>query len=512
MSESRILFVAYEPWETELGDGFLRKLKNKFPSMELALVIADPYQVQNEKNLRYLRNVAYSGDYRTYVIFEDMRNWQRTIRNSSEPVSFDRLNCLAIREGVDGIGSILKSEIHFYPRERCPLYTPMTDSQISTAARLVMEQCLSAINDFEPSLIVSVGEQYLVKNIIASLAQARGIELRIIRHARFKDFLKCDPFFMPDLKVKPGAPLKLPSKVSSDPAPLRDLNGVLYDDNLASSWAGFTHKARNQPVLSTIESVAASVRKVVRLAFVLIYKRSLPFYGLRYFVPMYFRTLVYYSAKLLRQLRFIWMPRGFVGMDSLPEKFFLVPLHYRPESSTLTLGEGLEDEDVILRVSDELRSIDEPVVCVVLEHPAMIEDRKIGWYRRNSKRNIVFADPVISTQQLIRGSIGVITVSGTAALEASLAGIPAHVMGRPEFAPSINSRGPERLAEFILGCVEGSELSSKDSVTEYFAEIQETGWRGNLGWSIVKSPQQLSRAVELVTEMVVESSPHLHNS
>lgn len=505
MSKTRALFVAYEEWETVLGDGFLRNLKQKFPSMELALVVADPFQVQNRKNRRKLGEKAFADQYETYVIFEEISEWQEIIRNSSKQDAPEQLKLLVEREGIEGLDQILRSEIHFYPRERTPMYARMTYAEISTAARLVMEKCVSAVNEFRPNLIVSVGEQYLVKNFIASLSETRGIELEIIRPARFKDFHKCDPFLMPNQEKKPVPLPKISGEIESLALEKRG-HGVLYELNLASKWAPFFERARARPVLTTIRVLGGSVFSITNSMGRIILKSQIPSPSLRYFVPSFWKTFLYIAAKPVRQLLYIWSRNQFITLDSLPEKFFVVPLHYRPESSTLTYGWGLEDEDVIERVADVLRSVADPVFCVVLEHPAMVEDRKIRWYRQNSKETVMFVDPSVSTQWLMRESIGVITLSGTAALEASVAGIPAHVLGRPEFSAAIKSTGPERLPEFILKCIEGSEISSQDSAIQYLAEIQERGWRGNLGWPIASSAEERDRAVQLITEMVLTSS------
>ena len=140
------------------------------------------------------------------------------------------------------------------------------------------------------------------------------------------------------------------------------------------------------------------------------------------------------------------------SLVAYPEKpYFFYPLHFRPESSTLTLGRHIDDDFAIDYIASLL-----PIgsYLVVKENKHMIPERQISFYRKLKKyNNVILVDSSLSSTNLILNSLGVLSVSGTALLEASILGKPSHALGNPEFENYLTSHGLDSLEKFLLNCV-----------------------------------------------------------
>ena len=91
---------------------------------------------------------------------------------------------------------------------------------------------------------------------------------------------------------------------------------------------------------------------------------------------------------------------------------------------------------------------------VVKENKHMIPERQISFYRKLKKyNNVILVDSSLSSTNLILNSLGVLSVSGTALLEASILGKPSHALGNPEFENYLTSHGLDSLEKFLLNCV-----------------------------------------------------------
>lgn len=109
--------------------------------------------------------------------------------------------------------------------------------------------------------------------------------------------------------------------------------------------------------------------------------------------------------------------------------FFLLPLHYEPESATLIFGYEMESQDdFAVRVAKHLPL---GAKLVVKEHPIFIGRRTRSFKKNLKKANIEYLDYHISAEMLIRSSFcrGVISISSTLGFEAAQEGVPVYLFG-----------------------------------------------------------------------------------
>lgn len=493
----RLLFVAYEPWETLLGASFLELVAEQFPESVGRLMVADPFQVRSRKSAGRLRSLRSISQHQPIVIFDELSRWDDEVRSARGGAHEKFARDSEALMGPVSLEFLAKTDLHLYPRERRPYYFPLSKNQKLFATALVTEKVVRTFSDFAPSLVVMVGEQYLVKNIVGQLCSSAGTEIRVVRSARYQDFVKVDNFFLASggtgLSTKTDS-LATSRKLSTN------AEENLYPGSYAETYSASLASHRSSRHRSTARVIVDAVRFQLNRRWQR-FSRPPEMSRVRVWVSDPNRVRLFHALKALRTLRYIWTAHYL--RQEAPAAYILIPLHYRPESSTLTQGHGLEDEDVIWEVARALRKHSSEVSCAVLEHPAMVEDRPMAFYKAFADMaNVVFMDPVVSTSELIRGALGLITVSGTAALEASLAGVPVHVAGRPDFLEAIRSSGPENIESFVQSCLAGTADVSRDSVQAYLLQVRKTGHRGKFGWASMASKEQLSADARRLFRMI----------
>lgn len=191
------------------------------------------------------------------------------------------------------------------------------------------------------------------------------------------------------------------------------------------------------------------------------------------------------------------------------------PLHYEPERTTSPDGGVYYDQ---ARAVLEIRSRLPPeVLLVVKEHPSQLYKNMRG-YKGRSKlfyellggvQGIRLASLEIPSSELIRDCLAVVTVTGTAALEASMLGKPSFVLGAAWFvgAPNVYAHSDvERFTE-IVGSNSPSGvdelltwLSSYLSTYAFFGCVNpsnEKVFAGCMEALAVQRPFALSRQIDL---------------
>lgn len=110
------------------------------------------------------------------------------------------------------------------------------------------------------------------------------------------------------------------------------------------------------------------------------------------------------------------------------EKYFLFPLHLQPEASTSVLATYFSDQ--VNSVKNAAFSLPFFYKLYVKAHPSAIgEDRKDFYRKLKQTPNVVLISPRENTENIIRKSQGVITLTSTIGMETALAGKPVYVLG-----------------------------------------------------------------------------------
>lgn len=161
--------------------------------------------------------------------------------------------------------------------------------------------------------------------------------------------------------------------------------------------------------------------------------------------------------------------------------YLYFPLSFQPERSSNPIAG--EFENLLLTVSRVAREISPDLTLLVREHPSMLHPSREGTLYRSKE----FYDKVLSLQnvrlistkeknfELIDKSRGIITLSGTSALEGVSRGIPAIVLSNMWFAdlPGVQRLDPNETLAELPRLLENLFPVSIDEMAKYFRFIRE---------------------------------------
>ena len=102
-----------------------------------------------------------------------------------------------------------------------------------------------------------------------------------------------------------------------------------------------------------------------------------------------------------------------------------IPLHYQPEASINVIGFKYIDQIKFIEKISKQLEVKKNIKILVKEHPHCLGNRKFNYYNKlKNIKNVILLNPQIDSRDIIKKSNFVITIAGTASLEASILKIP----------------------------------------------------------------------------------------
>ena len=190
------------------------------------------------------------------------------------------------------------------------------------------------------------------------------------------------------------------------------------------------------------------------------------------------------------------------------EKYIYMPLHKVPESSTYIKAPMYVNESILIEAISKLLPID--WVLYVKEHQDMIGEREIDFYKKMKKfQNVKIVKPNFykDPKPWIEKSMGVVTISGTTAFEASMLNIsPTSSIFLANLIPEITvyDTYPKTIDEVgdMLRLIESNKWI-KDNTTDcaaYLKTIKEVGIPINLAHLIKLSSKKITSELVNIDE------------
>lgn len=131
--------------------------------------------------------------------------------------------------------------------------------------------------------------------------------------------------------------------------------------------------------------------------------------------------------KIFFPLKLIYFKKYYKKLN-LYQKFFLLPLHFQPESSTLTFAPFYLNQ--IEFISNLSKALPGGMYLYVKEHPAMVLNRNLRFYKELMRiKNVRIVSPNYSTKVLLEKCFGVITLTNTTGYEGIIYDKPIFVFG-----------------------------------------------------------------------------------
>ena len=141
-----------------------------------------------------------------------------------------------------------------------------------------------------------------------------------------------------------------------------------------------------------------------------------------------FKYKLFYPVRsIIRKFRSAFFNKKFDYLSD-DDEFFLYPLHFHPEASTLVQATYFSDQ--LNTIKNIAFSLPFPYKLYVKEHPASVGTRPANFYKEIRKLpNAVLISPEENVENLVKKSTGVVTLTSTIGIEAALAGKRVYVLG-----------------------------------------------------------------------------------
>jgi hypothetical protein len=210
-----------------------------------------------------------------------------------------------------------------------------------------------------------------------------------------------------------------------------------------------------------------------------------------------------YLDKTLHFPKYLLQKRYYQKPD-FSKEYYYFPLHYQPEASTLVFAPNYEKQLYTLDLI--AKKIPIGSILYVKEHFSVIGHRSMSFYRALKEYpNVKMISPWESSHKLIKRSLGVITLTGTAGWEAILYGVPVYILGNVfyksfKYANNIENINDlsNSLKNYKSKCIEKKEYDSEliKYVAAYLISSKEgMCYLGSQHLLDAKNVNSLSRAI-----------------
>jgi len=457
-----ILFLAYE--------------------VESILLLEMSKLYMSEHNKTYMLN----GDFWTYVNYPDFYSRHYNSFNCDYFNNFEdeyiALNKCDADVAVDfeylaniektynlSLNEIILTDTILYTASHNRDYFHVSPSNVKLKwVEFVIKKCLMILDEFKPDVILTVSNNYFVKNLVYHISKSKGIPFINTMNARVKDkFIATDNLSLntSDFFIETMSKIEEKNKVEAEEfiKKISKAKVSSYDSHESLINA---HKK---------STLAKDVFLVARVNFFAAYnaitkkKQYRGYFKQNYLGAMYFSALWNNIRNVFRKHIFI---KRFEFKKNLDEnlKFYYFALHVIPESTILTQADDYKESSVIKDICAKL-PID--TFLVVKENFEMLGDRPLAFYTDLSQiHNLILIDPFYSSIELIEKSKGTISMCGTVSFEACILDKRALVLGKPEYSALT---GLELYNKYTTSFVSRAENTTNSNIREYIQTVLELG-------------------------------------
>lgn len=349
------------------------------------------------------------------------------------------------------------SKVH---HARKPYYNSYTGEEQYRLAEVLIKWSEALLKSFQPDEILASSVKYFSINAMLHLSQVMRIQSFVYNPLRVGGKFYWEPVsFLPKYRATVQSPVFENGERSGFAEKTKYKQALLSQGSLYVAQSARDRKRNLRE--HTARFAYAQVKFLRRLPyyFLLRLKSGTPKYRL-VGNQVYIR---YFSLKQFLRLisRANWCGER-LAPDQLEKdsghKYIFFPLHVLPESSTLTWGPEYYEVDFIKRLSHKLPMNTQ---IFVKENPSMVglrssQDLKV----LKQLRNVQVLPARTPTLPYIANAAGVISISGTALLEAALLDVPVLALGKPEFVRCLEFVGENDLGRFLSNL--RPEISSHD--------------------------------------------------
>lgn len=289
-------------------------------------------------------------------------------------------------------------------------------------------------DDFKPNVVLDLDCSEIQRTIINEICYYNKVPYIAVEHSRHEDFII--PTFKLGLEME---------NFFSDHYNLNLQNDLTFENeeikNFKNKKKIISKRFHNHP---TSELKFQYINELKSLILVIIHTLVNEFFLMNFVkkkyscnIPIFanpFKSLAWSFLVRVKKLFFMSRFNSHFSEPDSQDKYVYMPLHVIPESTTFVKSPMYLDElSIIQSISKSL-----PISwkLYVKEHPAMIGQRPLSFYKKVRKLynvKLIKLDYYDDPKNIIVNSKGVITISGSTALEAALLGKPAAVFAHVNF-------------------------------------------------------------------------------
>jgi hypothetical protein len=348
-------------------------------------------------------------------------------------------------------------------------------------------------NRFDIILDIDIAE--LPRSVIAEVANKNGVQYVSVEHSRFRNY-KIPTYSTKWWNPKFYRSLDDRNKISSE-AELELEN--YYNHILVHDLLGPEYKL--QPTFKI--NLKGVYLKYVDFINIIIYTIKSDILARNYFIKRRSRVLFhgslsfvyFYFLSFFRRFYLMYFSKIFDDKD-LDPNYFYMPLHLIPESSTFNLAPYYTNELYIIEQVSKSLPIDS--VLYVKEHPSMLGERNLNFYRRVKQfPNVSLISPKTFNDQksLINNSKGVITITGTSAFEAALLGKGSIIFGDVPFDKIKGVYKINNFEELPIHLPILDNVDNKYSLLNYINKVIQFGEQVNISFLLQRSENNIKNNI-----------------
>ena len=322
---------------------------------------------------------------------------------------------------------------HYHYRRYWPV---TTDAENKYWLELNYKNIIRILDEYRPELILDTDNAELQRTILTEVAYKRGIPYETIEYSKFGYYKY--PSFQNSFGIDPYFRQLYEDSLKLSPEALQDEYGYIRDFREKSSImnkefdGSVTSQYERTPLIKSMKILLGKWNYFWDQDHTAHNAARKKLNGMLY-APT--KPYLKYYLDVERIKRKLLVPNEYFENPVEGEKYVYMPLHLIPESSVFVKASFYVDElNLIEQVSKSL-----PVgwKLYVKEHQAMLGERDVSFYKKAAELanvRVVQLNYYKDPKPWITKSLGVVTITGTAAYEAALMGKKSIVFGDVPFS------------------------------------------------------------------------------
>ena len=437
----KILVVACEPWEIELGVKTVSKIDNY--QDKFVFLIADyysfVYQSKFMEQIFSLHNIEY-------ITYEQLyRKWQQTYSIDTEYNDKFLADWESKFTTIRNMNELVATNQFITLWENEKFYYNVSNDEKNEVTVSLIKFVQNIIDGYSINKIIALGRRSFLANIAYEYSIKRELSMLTLISTRFgfnwqlrEDFgLGTSRKYLDEIEC---------TEIKAETEKIVDDLEHNYQLFKAPSYeiAKRLEKEKSKSYLYLLKQIRFDIRRIISR---FLYDKKSRKFKVKKFGENLFTLSLFELLKTFRAWSLIKNHKKVFFEKDLQLNSFAWFLHARPEDATSILGLGKDEIEEIRKIS---KILPEGYILYVKENAQMLGTRSLDFYQTLCcLDNVRVLGPTFQNSIILKNVNGVLGLAGTVLLEAKLLGKPAYALGIPEFIGILDNQSIGSVSEFI---------------------------------------------------------------